>query len=139
MATRSDKGQGRPPVLVGVDTGGTFTDVVAWQDGRLRHGKVLSTPEDPSRAIVEGLRRMGLAEEPMLMVHGTTVGTNAVLEGKGARVAYVTSEGFGDVLTLARQARREVYALEQPATPPPVPADRCLEVRTRFDVCKPGT
>jgi len=121
------------PVLVGVDTGGTFTDLVAWRRGRLLHGKVLSTPDDPSRAIVEGLRRLDLAGAPVRIVHGTTVGTNAVLEGKGARVAYVTSEGFRDVLTLARQNRQAVYALEQPATPPPVPEALCHEVATRCD------
>lgn len=122
-----------PPVLVGVDTGGTFTDLVAWKAGRLLHGKVLSTPDDPSRAIIEGLRRLGLDERDVIVIHGTTVGTNAVLEGKGARVAYVTSAGFRDVLSLARQNRREVYALEQPVQPPPVPEERCLEVATRCD------
>lgn len=143
MATPSDSpsashadprpGSGRGTILVGVDTGGTFTDLVAWRDGRLSHGKVLSTPDDPSRAIIEGLRRLGLEEADIQVVHGTTVGTNAVLEGKGARVAYVTSAGFGDVLTLARQNRRAVYALEQPAETPPVPKDLCLEVSTRCD------
>ncbi|MEE4175153.1 MAG: hydantoinase/oxoprolinase family protein [Xanthomonadales bacterium] len=118
-------------VLVGVDTGGTFTDLVAWRDGSLSHEKVLSTPDDPSRAIVEGMRRLGLDEVPVQVIHGTTVGTNAVLEGKGVRVAYVTSAGFADVLTLARQNRREVYALAQPLEPPPVPPELCFEVSTR--------
>ncbi|MEM1411868.1 MAG: hydantoinase/oxoprolinase family protein [Pseudomonadota bacterium] len=119
--------------LVGVDTGGTFTDFVVWRAGRLQHGKVLSTPDDPSRAIVEGLSRLGLAQSEVTIVHGTTVGTNAVLEGKGARVAYVTSEGFADILTLARQNRQAVYQLEQPAQAPPVPASHCLELSTRCD------
>ncbi|KAA9131705.1 hydantoinase/oxoprolinase family protein [Marinihelvus fidelis] len=119
--------------MVGVDTGGTFTDFVALVDGQLRHCKVLSTPDDPSRAIVEGIDRLGLADRDIDIVHGTTVGTNAVLEGKGARVAYVTSAGFADVLTLGRQERDHVYRLEQPAMAPPVPRERCFEVSTRID------
>jgi len=119
--------------LVGVDTGGTFTDFVALQAGALRHCKVLSTPDDPSRAIFEGIHRLGLADREIDIVHGTTVGTNAVLEGKGARVAYVTSTGFADVLTLGRQERETVYRLEQPETAPPVPARQCFEASTRID------
>ncbi len=121
-----------PAILAGIDTGGTFTDVVVLKDGRLRHCKVLSTPDDPSRAIFEGLDRLGVADRVSLVVHGTTVGTNAVLEGKGAKVAYVTSAGFADVLSLGRQNREHVYQLCQPATPPPVPAEMCLEVTTRI-------
>ena len=119
------------PILVGIDTGGTFTDFVVRDGAGLRFAKVLSTPDDPSRAIAEGLSRLGLDEAALRIVHGTTVGTNAVLEGKGARVAYVTSRGFRDVLTLGRQARDEVYALRQPAVAPPVPEDHCLEVSSR--------
>lgn len=122
-----------PAVLVGVDTGGTFTDLVVWDGKSLRHGKVLSTPDDPSKAIIEGLERLGVRDMPLQLVHGTTVGTNAVLESKGVRVAYVTSRGFGDVLTLARQNRRQVYALEQPPEAPPVASELCLEVDTRID------
>lgn len=118
-------------LLIGIDTGGTFTDVVALKAGRLHHCKVLSTPDDPSRSICEGLERLGVAGRDSLIVHGTTVGTNAVLEGKGARVAYVTSEGFADVLALGRQNREQVYELIQAAREPPVPADLCLEVATR--------
>jgi N-methylhydantoinase A len=119
------------PIIAGIDTGGTFTDVVVLSGGRLRHCKVLSTPDDPSRAIQEGLDRLGVANRVRHVVHGTTVGTNAVLEGKGARVAYVTSQGFADVLTLGRQARTAVYDLIQPEEEPPVPAQNCLEVSTR--------
>lgn len=119
--------------LVGVDTGGTFTDFVLYEGGGLQHCKVLSTPDDPSRAIAEGLRRLGLVERPVVLIHGTTVATNAVLEGKGARVAYVTSRGFADVLTLGRQERQAVYRLEQPAEAPPVPEELCFEVSTRID------
>jgi N-methylhydantoinase A len=116
---------------VGVDTGGTFTDVCALIDGELVTAKVLSTPDDPSRAIVEGLRAVGVDAERVDLVHGTTVGTNAVLENKGARVAFVTSTGFGDLLALGRQNRDRLYELEQPPVAPPVPDDCCLEVGAR--------
>ena len=123
--------------LVGVDTGGTFTDIVVLDRGpagaSMRQCKVLSNPSDPSRPIVEGLEKLGLADRELLIIHGTTVGTNAVLEGKGARVAYVTSRGFADVLSLGRQQREHVYSLRQPELAPPVPHDHCLEVSTRID------
>lgn len=122
--------------LVGVDTGGTFTDVIVLvRDAcgdHLKHCKVLSKPSDPSAPIVEGLQRLGVLGRRLKIVHGTTVGTNAVLEGKGARVAYVTSKGFADVLSLGRQEREHVYQLSQPERPWPVPPERCLEVSTRI-------
>ena len=122
--------------LVGIDTGGTFTDIVVLERGSnsntMRHCKVLSDPTDPSRPIVEGLKQMGLENQKLQIIHGTTVGTNAVLEGKGARVAYITSKGFADVLTLGRQEREQVYQLRQPETEPPVPPDLCLEVSWRY-------
>ena len=122
--------------LVGIDTGGTFTDIVVLERGAqtdaMRHCKVLSDPSDPSAPIVEGLRRLGLENLPLQIIHGTTVGTNAVLEGKGARVAYVTSAGFADVLSLGRQERENVYQLKQPDTRPPVSRDLCLEVSARI-------
>ena len=122
--------------LVGIDTGGTFTDIVVLERGvnagGMRHCKVLSDPSDPSGPIVEGLKRMGLENKQLQIIHGTTVGTNAVLEGKGARVAYVSSEGFADVLSLGRQEREHVYQLKQPETRPPVPEALCLEVSTRI-------
>ena len=122
--------------LVGIDTGGTFTDIVVLERGpagdSMRHCKVLSDPSDPSNPIVEGLKRMGLENRRLQIIHGTTVGTNAVLEGKGARVAYISSKGFADVLTLGRQEREQVYQLRQAEIDPPVPRDLCLEVSTRI-------
>jgi N-methylhydantoinase A len=122
--------------LVGIDTGGTFTDIVVIEgDGNsqgIRHCKVLSDPSDPSGPIVEGLHRLGLEDWQLKIIHGTTVGTNAVLEGKGARVAYVTSRGFADVLSIGRQERQHVYQLQQPESQPPVPQIQCLEVSTRI-------
>jgi len=116
---------------IGVDTGGTFTDFVALIDGRLRTAKVLSTPDDPSRAIAEGLQALGLAAARVDLVHGTTVGTNAVLEGKGAKVAFVTTTGFADMLSLGRQNRDRLYSLAQPRVEAPVDASLCLELDAR--------
>ena len=122
--------------LVGIDTGGTFTDIVVLERdsnaSSMRHCKVLSDPSDPSSPILEGLKRLGLENRKLQIIHGTTVGTNAVLEGKGARVAYITSKGFADVLTLGRQERQQVYQLKQTETEPPVPRNLCLEVSTRI-------
>lgn len=122
--------------LVGIDTGGTFTDIVVLERGLNAGGmqqcKVLSDPSDPSGPIIEGLKRLGLENRPLQIIHGTTVGTNAVLECKGARVAYVSSAGFADVLSLGRQEREHVYQLKQPETTPPVPEALCLEVSTRI-------
>ena len=124
-------------ILVGVDTGGTFTDIVVLDENhgrsRLRQCKVLSDRDDPSAPIIEGLKRLGLAGQALKMIHGTTVGTNAVLEGKGAKVAYISSEGFADVLSLGRQQREHVYQLRQPEVVPPIAQEWCLEVSTRID------
>src|ERR1700723_1932607 len=93
---------------VAIDTGGTFTDCVYLQDGKLVVLKVFSTPHDPGAAVLDGLRK--IAASPELVVrHGTTVGTNAMLERKGARVAFVTTEGFEDTIAIGRQARPRLY------------------------------
>lgn len=112
---------------VGVDTGGTFTDFVYAAGGEIHVFKVASTPDDPSRAITEGLRR--IIEEhsaPVArveVVHGTTVGTNALLQRRGARVALVTTSGFEDVIEIGRQARPELYNLNAIKPPPLVAGD----------------
>ena len=93
---------------VAVDTGGTFTDCVWTDRGRMRMLKVFSTPGDPSRAIVEAIERIG-HDGPVLLLHGTTVGTNTLLERKGARVAFVTTAGFEDSIEIGRQARPKLY------------------------------
>jgi N-methylhydantoinase A len=103
---------------VGVDTGGTFTDICWSENGRLRARKLPSTPDDPSRAVGEGLRDT-LPGRPV--VHGTTVATNTLLEGKLGRTAFVTNAGFEDLIEIGRQARPEIYALEPAAAPVPVP------------------
>jgi N-methylhydantoinase A len=110
---------------VGVDTGGTFTDFVFAAGGELRIFKLASTPDDPSRAITDGLRKIIAATGGDLVeievVHGTTVGTNALLQRRGARVALVTTAGFEDVIEIGRQARPELYNLNAIKPPPLVP------------------
>ena len=105
----------RARVRVGVDTGGTFTDFVYHAGGSAHVFKLPSTPDDPSRAITEGLRRAareaGVRLRDLEVVHGTTVGTNALLERRGARAALVTNRGFEDVLVIGRQARGSLYDL----------------------------
>ena len=88
---------------IAIDTGGTFTDCVWVEDGELKTLKVFSTPEDPSRAIAAALQKVG-AGTGVTLLHGTTVGTNALLERKGARVALVTTSGFQDVIEIGRRA-----------------------------------
>jgi N-methylhydantoinase A len=93
---------------IAIDTGGTFTDCVWVEDGALRTLKVFSTPDDPSRAISEALRKIGPGAGVTLLL-GTTVGTNALLQRKGARVALITTAGFEDVIEIGRQARPRLY------------------------------
>jgi N-methylhydantoinase A len=104
MARRSE------PLRIAIDTGGTFTDCV-WIDPstrRLRMLKVFSTPADPSRAIVDAIRTIA-KEAEFILLHGTTVGTNTLLERKGARTALVTTAGFEDAIEIGRQARPKLY------------------------------
>ncbi|MFP4147615.1 MAG: hydantoinase/oxoprolinase family protein [Halorhodospira sp.] len=117
---------------LGVDTGGTFTDFVLLQQGRLTIHKVLSTPEQPERAIIQGARELGIEEQPLRLVHGSTVATNAVLEGKGVEVTLITNRGLGDLLALGRQGRDQLYDLAPQPIAPPVPSERCLETGGRL-------
>jgi N-methylhydantoinase A len=93
---------------VAIDTGGTFTDCVTLADGKLQVVKLFSTPADPSMAVLEGLQRMG-AGQALDVRHGTTVGTNTMLERTGARVAFVTTAGFEDTIAIGRQTRSRLY------------------------------
>ena len=98
------------PLRIAIDTGGTFTDCV-WVDkasGRLRMLKVFSTPADPSHAIVDAIHKIAPAGD-FILLHGTTVGTNTLLERKGARTALVTTVGFEDAIEIGRQARPKLY------------------------------
>lgn len=119
-------------MLLGVDTGGTFTDFVCFDSGRIRTHKLLSTPDAPERAILQGIHALGLDAKPFHLVHGSTVATNAALEGKGVRTVYITNHGLADVLTIGRQARDALYQLQPRSQPPPVPAELCLEAGGRL-------
>jgi N-methylhydantoinase A len=120
-------------ILIGIDTGGTFTDFVLYEPQGMRVHKVLSTPAAPERAILQGIRELGLDAAGLRVVHGSTVATNAALEGKGVRTLYIGNRGLGDLLTIGRQARRELYNLQPAAVAPPVPAADCLETGGRLD------
>src|SRR5581483_6799401 len=119
--------------LVGVDTGGTFTDIVLLQEGGFRVHKVLSTPDDPSRAILQGLAQMAIAGELGVLVHGSTVATNAVLERKGVLTGLITTAGFRDVLEIGRQTRPRLYDLRVEKVPPLVPRQWRVEVTERLN------
>jgi N-methylhydantoinase A len=130
----------RPPnrvhtVRVGVDTGGTFTDFVYEAGGHFEIFKLPSTPSDPSLAIREGLQQVsaktGIELKSIGVVHGTTVGTNALLQRRGARTALITTKGFEDLLAIGRQARPELYNLNAVRPPALVPGDLRFGVRER--------
>ena len=122
------------PLRVAIDTGGTFTDCVWIDHGRLRMLKVFSTPADPSQAIVEALGKID-HEGELVILHGTTVGTNTLLERKGARTALVTTAGFEDAIEIGRQARPKLYDFFFDRIEPLVPADLRfgIEERTASD------
>ncbi|HEY0079154.1 MAG TPA: hydantoinase/oxoprolinase family protein [Pyrinomonadaceae bacterium] len=134
MATKTRR-QTKERVRVGVDTGGTFTDFVYRTVEGTRIFKLASTPADPSLAITEGLRRIaaetGARLSEIEVVHGTTVGTNALLQRRGARTALVTTEGFEDVLEIGRQARPSLYNLNAVRPEPLVPRARRFGVGER--------
>src|SRR5688572_383323 len=111
-------------MLLGVDVGGTFTDAVLAAGGRLITAKAPSTPHDQSQGVLAAVRaaleRAGAApEEVAAFAHGTTVATNALLEGTAARTVLVATAGFEDVVELGRQARADLYRLCA-AHPPPL-------------------
>ena len=120
------------PPIIGIDTGGTFTDFVLFDGVHVRTHKELSTPAAPEQAILAGLSALGVLGEPARIVHGSTVATNAVLEGKGARTVFITNRGFGDLLSIGRQARAALYDLTPSVPPVPVPQELCLETGGRF-------
>ncbi|HMQ31661.1 MAG TPA: hydantoinase/oxoprolinase family protein [Chloroflexaceae bacterium] len=125
---------------LGIDIGGTFTDALLLDEasGATRIAKVPSTPADPSLGFLEAARRI-LAEagvapaELRLVVHGTTVATNTIIEGKGAPAGLLTTAGFRDMLEIARQTRPALYDLRFTKPPPLVPRHRCHGIPERLD------
>ena len=120
-----------PRRVVGIDVGGTFTDIAVLEDGILTVHKLPSTPADPSRGILQGVKETGVTSAEF--VHGSTVATNALLEGKGARTALITTMGFEDVLEIGRQSRPELYNLEMDRVPPLAPWELRFGLPERVD------
>ncbi|MGI9047911.1 MAG: hydantoinase/oxoprolinase N-terminal domain-containing protein, partial [Rubrobacteraceae bacterium] len=118
---------------LGVDVGGTFTDLVALDNGEILTAKVPSTPQDQSEGVMNSVRAAGIeARSVAAFAHGMTVATNALLERKGARTAIVTTEGFRDVLEIARQDRPSLYDLSRNRPPALVPRGLRFTVRERM-------
>jgi N-methylhydantoinase A len=117
-------------MLVGVDIGGTFTDLVLSVDGYMSIYKLPSTPENPAEAMLAGLQAITNKGVVKLdwVAHGSTVATNAILERKGAKTAFITTQGFRDLLFIGRQNRPELYALHPQLPPPLIPRELCYEV-----------
>jgi N-methylhydantoinase A len=123
----------RPAFLsIAIDTGGTFTDCVWLENGQLRLLKLFSTPADPSLAIAQAVEKIAGGRD-FVLLHGTTVGTNALLERKGARVAFVTTQGFTDIIEIGRQARPKLYDFFFDAIAPLVPSELRFGVPERTD------
>lgn len=136
-------------LILGVDTGGTFTDFIYATETGFKAYKTLSTPHNPAEAVISGIRRiaadLGLGEDiknqGMTIVHGSTVATNAILERKGVNTALVTNTGFTDVIEIGRQNRSRLYDLAYRKPPHIVPEERRFGVpgRTTFtgDIIEP--
>ena len=129
-------------IRIGIDIGGTFTDLQILDEGTgaLHSLKTPTTPDDPSRGLIDGIdaaaARFGFAiSDVRLLLHGTTIATNAVLERRLPRGVLLTTRGFRDVLEIGRHARRDIYGLRAGREPPLIPRNRRVEVaeRTRAD------
>lgn len=119
---------------IAVDTGGTFTDCVVLEGSDIKILKVFSTPEDSAQGILEGVQRLtggSPGGPPTDIIHGTTVGTNSLLERRGARVALVTTSGFEDLIEIGRQNRPRLYDLDVRREPPIIPRSLRWGVRER--------
>jgi N-methylhydantoinase A len=123
-----------PRLYIGIDIGGTFTDFVVFDDAadQLSTFKILSTPANPAKSVLQGLVRIG-RDSPHTIIHGSTVATNALLERKGAKTAFVTTKGFRDVLRLGRQNRRALYDWFSGGIEPLVPPEHCFEISERIN------
>ncbi len=117
---------------IGVDAGGTFTDfVVLHDDGRLESFKLRSNPHAPAKVILAGLEQAAANQRSVGVVHGSTIATNALLERKGARTAFITTAGFEDLLEIGRQNRPELYNLTPIPRRPLIPRNLCFGVQER--------
>ncbi|MGE4298085.1 MAG: hydantoinase/oxoprolinase family protein [Desulfovibrionaceae bacterium] len=125
--------------IIGVDTGGTFTDLIFQDNGQWKVHKLLSTPHNPAEAVLAGLDAVeaksadssGPGSGPRQIVHGSTVATNAILERKGVKTALITNAGFTDVIAIGRQNRARLYDLAYQKEPPIAPEELCFGVPGR--------
>src|SRR5713226_826184 len=119
---------------VGIEVGGTFTDLVAIDGDRIEVVKVPSTPASPDIGAFNALSSAGIDLTRVSdLVHGSTIATNAILERKGAKVAFVTTAGFRDILFFQRHDRRNIYDLRYAKPVPPVRRKDCFEITERLD------
>lgn len=118
-------------ILIGVDTGGTFTDFVIYKNGKLEIKKIPSTPHDPSIAILKGMQNYLKDNINLTIIHGSTVATNALLERKGAKVAFITTKGFEDIVFIGRQTRKFLYNLKGEKLNPLVSSNYCIGISER--------
>jgi N-methylhydantoinase A len=120
--------------ILGVDVGGTFTDFFLHDGltGQTRSHKIASTPDDPSRAVLEGLNALVPSGALDFLAHGTTVATNALIQRRGGKVALITTAGFKDLLEIGRQTRPKIYDLKADHPEPLVPRERRFEVAERI-------
>jgi N-methylhydantoinase A len=135
MAVRKQARRSAMPILVGVDTGGTFTDLVAIVGGEIRVHKLLSTSHDPAQAVIGGVKALLEENAPQFVIYSSTVATNALLEKKGAKVGLFVDAGFEDLIEIGRQNRSQLYALA-PSRPEPLVARELrfgIGGRTYFD------
>ena len=118
--------------MIGIDTGGTFTDFVYIRNGRIHVLKVLSTPDNPGEAVLEGIRRIQRESAfAYSVIHGSTVATNTLLERKGARTALIITRGFKDILEIGRQNRPDIYDIYTVRPQPLIPAQLRFEITER--------
>ncbi|MFW6041008.1 MAG: hydantoinase/oxoprolinase family protein, partial [Thermoplasmatota archaeon] len=117
-------------MTLSIDIGGTFTDFVLIDKGNIKHFKCPSNPINPENAIKEGLKDKDFEGE---CYHGTTVATNAFLEGKGVKTAFITNKGFEDILFIARQDRPELYNLHVKKPEPPIKREHCYGIQGRIN------
>jgi len=120
-------------MLLGVDTGGTFTDFVVLDGESMRFHKELSTPHDPCESILRGLHALDLTPAQLHLVHGSTVATNAILERKGVKTLFVTNRGLEDMLLIGRQTRDQLYALCPPVPQKRINPEDCFGLSGRVD------
>src|SRR5690242_17790212 len=120
-----------PSSCIAIDSGGTFTDCLWLEGAQLRILKVFSTPADPSQAIADAVGKIAGRAGDVTILHGTTVGTNTLLQRKGARVAFVTTEGFEDSIEIGRQNRPKLYDFFFEKDPPLAAREMRFGVRER--------